>query len=153
MLFAIPLMNWLRLQSPHRIIRIGLIIAMVATLFGAIGTQSRGALVAMAQRDWKRLVAYSSVSHMGFVLLGIAAAAKAIGTQDATIALNGAVLQMFNHGLSAAGMFFLVGVIYERTHTRIIEYFGGSLWVESRPGQGATFVFTLPLHGGRPAQT
>ena len=48
MLFAIPLMNWLRLQSPHRIVRIGLILAMVATLFGAIGTQSRGALVAMA---------------------------------------------------------------------------------------------------------
>ena len=51
-------------------------------------------------------------------VLGIAAAARAIGTESATIALNGAVLQMFNHGLSAAGMFFLVGVIYDRIHTR-----------------------------------
>ncbi len=62
---------------------------------------------------------------MGFVVLGIAAAAFASGTENATIALNGAVLQMFNHGLSAAGMFFLVGVIYERTHTRNLNEFGG----------------------------
>ena len=84
-----------------------------------------GAFAAYGQTDFKRLVAYSSVNHMGFVLLGIAAAAKAAGTLDATIALNGAVLQMFNHGLSAAGMFFLVGVIYERTHTRDLSKFGG----------------------------
>ncbi len=84
-----------------------------------------GAFAAYGQKDFKRLVAYSSVNHMGFVLLGIAAAAKAIGTPSATIALNGAVLQMFNHGLSAAGMFFLVGVIYERTHTRNLEEMGG----------------------------
>ena len=80
-----------------------------------------GAFAAFGQNDFKRLVAYSSVNHMGFVVLGIAAAAYAAGTQDAVIALNGAVLQMFNHGLSAAGMFFLVGVIYERTHTRNLE--------------------------------
>jgi NADH-quinone oxidoreductase subunit M len=84
-----------------------------------------GAFAAYAQTDFKRLVAYSSINHMGFVLLGIAAAAKAAGTLDANIALNGAVLQMFNHGLSAAGMFFLVGVIYERTHTRDLSKFGG----------------------------
>jgi NADH-quinone oxidoreductase subunit M len=84
-----------------------------------------GAFAAYGQTDFKRLVAYSSVNHMGFVLLGIAAAAKAAGTLDANIALNGAVLQMFNHGLSAAGMFFLVGVIYERTHTRNLNEFGG----------------------------
>jgi NADH-quinone oxidoreductase subunit M len=74
-----------------------------------------GAFASYAQTDFKRLVAYSSVNHMGFVVLGIAAAAFASGTLDANIALNGAILQMFNHGLSAAGMFFLVGVIYERT--------------------------------------
>ncbi len=62
-----------------------------------------GALASYAQTDFKRLVAYSSVNHMGFVVLGIAAAALAAGTPDATIALNGAILQMFNHGLSAAG--------------------------------------------------
>jgi NADH-quinone oxidoreductase subunit M len=84
-----------------------------------------GAFSAWAQRDFKRLVAYSSVNHMGFVVLGIAAAAYAAGTEHATIALNGAVMQMFNHGISAAAMFFLVGVIYERTHTRDLEEWGG----------------------------
>ena len=84
-----------------------------------------GALASYGQDDFKRLVAYSSVNHMGFVVLGIAAAAYAIGTENATIALNGAVLQMFNHGLTAAGMFFLVGVIYERTHTRDLRAYGG----------------------------
>ncbi len=84
-----------------------------------------GALSAFGQTDFKRLVAYSSVNHMGFVVLGIAAAAWAAGTENAFIAVNGAVLQMFNHGLSAAGMFFLVGVIYERTHTRDLTKFGG----------------------------
>lgn len=84
-----------------------------------------GAFSAFAQKDFKRLVAYSSVNHMGFVVLGIAAAAFAVGSEDATIALNGAVLQMFNHGISAAGMFFLVGVIYERTHTRDLDAMGG----------------------------
>jgi NADH-quinone oxidoreductase subunit M len=84
-----------------------------------------GALASYGQKDFKRLVAYSSVNHMGFVILGVAAAAFAINSDNATIALNGAVLQMFNHGLSAAGMFFLVGVIYERTHTRNLDEFGG----------------------------
>lgn len=84
-----------------------------------------GAFAAYGQRDFKRLVAYSSVNHMGFVVLGIAVAAFAAGTENATIALNGAVLQMFNHGISAAAMFFLVGVIYERTHTRDLEEWGG----------------------------
>ncbi len=92
-------------------------LAVMAIVFGALG--------AYGQDDFKRLVAYSSVNHMGFVLLGIAAAAKAIGTADAHIAMNGAILQMFNHGLSAAGMFFLVGVIYERAHTRDLRRFGG----------------------------
>ncbi|HUV28591.1 MAG TPA: NADH-quinone oxidoreductase subunit M [Anaerolineales bacterium] len=84
-----------------------------------------GALASYGQKDFKRLVAYSSVNHMGFVILGVAAAAFAINTENATLALNGAVLQMFNHGLSAAGMFFLVGVIYERTHTRDLDEYGG----------------------------
>ena len=92
-------------------------LAVMAIIFGA--------LAAFGQDDFKRLVAYSSVNHMGFVVLGIAAAAKAAGTQDAVIALDGAVLQMFNHGLSAAGMFFLVGVIYERAHTRNLNELGG----------------------------
>jgi NADH-quinone oxidoreductase subunit M len=96
-----------------------------ALAFLAVAAIVFGAFAAYGQTDFKRLVAYSSINHMGFVILGVAAAAAAAGTQDAHIAMNGAVLQMFNHGLSAAGMFFLVGVIYERTHTRDLEKFGG----------------------------
>ena len=88
-----------------------------------------GAFVSMAQWDLKRLIAYSSVSHMGYVLLGVGAAAYAIGTPrwiDAgAMALNGAALQMFNHGISTGALFFLVGVIYERAHLRDLKMFGG----------------------------
>ena len=76
-----------------------------------------GALVAMAQTDFKKLVAYSSVSHMGYVLLGLAAFTHA--------GIQGAALQMFNHGVSSAMMFFLVGVVYERAHHRDLNRFGG----------------------------
>ena len=111
-----------------------------------------GAFSAFGQTDFKRLVAYSSINHMGFVVLGIAVAAWASGTPDATLALNGAVLQMFNHGLSAAGMFFLVGVIYERTHTRNLNDFGG--FYATLPIYGSVLIFTamgslgLPGLGG-----
>jgi NADH-quinone oxidoreductase subunit M len=76
-----------------------------------------GALVAMAQKDFKKLIAYSSVSHMGFVLLGIAAANPE--------GYTGAVLQMFNHGIITGALFLLVGVLYDRAHTREINAFGG----------------------------
>src|SRR5215216_2206664 len=107
-----------------------------------------GAFASYAQTDFKRLVAYSSVNHMGFVVLGIAAAAFAAGTTDANIALNGAILQMFNHGLSAAGMFFLVGVIYERTHTRNLEEFGGLFPLV--PVYGGLLIFTSMASLGLP---
>src|SRR5687768_5142329 len=107
-----------------------------------------GALAAYGQTDFKRLVAYSSVNHMGFVVLGIAAAGLAAGTADATIALNGAILQMFNHGLSAAGMFFLVGVIYERTHTRNLNEFGGLFPLI--PVYGGMLIFTSMASLGLP---
>jgi NADH-quinone oxidoreductase subunit M len=81
-----------------------------------------GALVCMAQWDLKRLIAYSSVSHMGYYMLGAAAAAAAWGesglSDAAAMATNGASLQMFNHGIITGGLFFLVGVIYERAHVR-----------------------------------
>lgn len=115
-------------------------LAVMAIVFGAFS--------AFGQKDFKRLVAYSSVNHMGFVLLGIAAAAKAAGTLDGTIALNGAVLQMFNHGLSAAGMFFLVGVIYERTHTRNLDDFGGLFPLI--PIYGGILIFTSMASLGLP---
>lgn len=76
-----------------------------------------GALVAMVQKDMKKLVAYSSVAHLGFVVLGIFAL-----TQEA---VQGAIIQMVNHGLSTGALFLLVGVIYERTHTREISEYGG----------------------------
>ena len=107
-----------------------------------------GAFASFAQKDFKRLVAYSSVNHMGFVVLGIAAAAMASGTADARIAMNGAILQMFNHGLSAAGMFFLVGVIYERTHTRNLDEFGGLFPLV--PIYGGILIFTSMASLGLP---
>ena len=76
-----------------------------------------GAFVAMAQTDFKRVVAYSSVSHMGFVLLGLSSF-----TQEG---MNGALLQMFSHGVITGAMFLLVGVLYDRTHTRDLTAFGG----------------------------
>lgn len=76
-----------------------------------------GAFCALAQKDFKKLVAYSSISHMGYVLLGMAALSYA--------GVQGAVLQMFNHGVSSAMMFLLVGVIYDRAHHRDLTRFGG----------------------------
>ncbi len=86
-----------------------------------------GALVAMAQWDLKKLIAYSSVNHMGYVMLGIAAATYASDAQipSRITALNGAALEMVNHGIITGALFFLVGVIYDRTHTRELRNFGG----------------------------
>jgi NADH-quinone oxidoreductase subunit M len=88
-------------------------------LLAALGTWNiiYGAFCAMAQRDLKKLVAYSSISHMGYVMLGMAAFTPQ--------GINGAVLQMFNHGTITAMLFLLVGVIYDRAHHRDIEGFGG----------------------------
>lgn len=126
----------------------------VALAFLAVMAIIFGALASYGQDDFKRLVAYSSVNHMGFVVLGIAAAAFAAGTKNpqyaqyANIALNGAVLQMFNHGLSAAGMFFLVGVIYDRTHTRNLNEFGGLFPLV--PVYGGILIFTSLASLGLP---
>jgi NADH-quinone oxidoreductase subunit M len=103
--------------------------AYIIAILGII-SMIYGALVSFAQWDLKRLIAYSSVSHMGYFILGLAASVAfttATGdvSQSRIIALNGAVLQMVNHGLITGGLFFLVGVIYERTHTRDLKAFGG----------------------------
>jgi len=76
-----------------------------------------GALVAMVQKDIKKLVAYSSVSHMGFVTLGIYALNQS--------GIEGGILQMFNHGIITGALFLLIGLIYERTHTREVADYGG----------------------------
>jgi NADH-quinone oxidoreductase subunit M len=78
-----------------------------------------GAMVSYAQKDVKKLVAYSSVSHLGFVMLGL----FAINLQG----IEGGILQMINHGISTGALFLLVGIIYERRHTRDMDAFGG-LW-------------------------
>ena len=129
------------------------ILGMLSIIFGGFA--------AYGQWDFKRLVAYSSINHMGFVVLGIAVMAYVYGSAyalggtpsegligDAIMATNGAVFQMFNHGLSAAGMFFLVGVIYDRTHTRELKKYGG-IW-SVLPFFGAALIFTSMASLGLP---
>ena len=88
-----------------------------------------GAFAALAQKDFKRLVAYSSVSHMGYVVLGLgvwsALAGNEFNPDYWSLGMNGAMFQMLAHGISSAGMFFMVGVIYERVHHRNLDEFGG----------------------------
>ena len=92
-----------------------------------------GAGASMVQKDMKKMIAYSSVSHMGYVLLGVAAAAAAASTPVTSAslesfrqaALTGATLQMFTHGAITGMLFFAVGVVYEKAHTRDIDIFGG----------------------------
>jgi NADH-quinone oxidoreductase subunit M len=125
-------------------------ILAVLALAGIVFT----ALSAFGQNDFKRLVAYSSVNHMGFVVLGIAVAAASYGSSDpavkasAVIAMNGAVLQMFAHGLSAAAMFALVGVVYDRAHTRDLNQLGG-LWAVM-PIYGGILIFSAMANLGLP---
>jgi NADH-quinone oxidoreductase subunit M len=97
-----------------------------------------GAAVSYAQKDVKKLVAYSSVSHLGFVMLGL----FALNPQG----IQGGILQMVNHGLSTGALFLIVGMIYERRHTRDLEAFGG-LW-KVMPMYGAlTLIVTLSSMG------
>ena len=93
-----------------------------------------GALVAMMQTDIKKLVAYSSVSHLGFVMLGIFSM-----TEEG---MQGAIIQMINHGLSTGALFLLVGMIYDRTHTRLISDYGG---VSKYMPVFATFLMIMSL--------
>ena len=99
-----------------------------------------GALVAMVQSDVKRLVAYSSVAHLGFVMLGM----FALNVEG----LEGSIIQMVNHGLSTGGLFLLVGMIYERRHTREIADFGGI--AKPMPVYAALFGIVLMSSVGLP---
>ncbi len=103
--FSLPLF-------PHAALRFAPWLA-VLSIIGII----YGSMVAFAQTDMKRLVAYSSVAHLGLVMLGVAALTS--------LSTSGAVLQSINHGLSTGALFLLVGVLYERRHTREIEAYGG----------------------------
>jgi proton-translocating NADH-quinone oxidoreductase, chain M len=109
-----------------------IVLSLIAIIYGAI--------VALVQPDWKKLIAYSSVTHMGFVTLGIFIFQEQ--------GLQGAILQMINHGLITGGLFLLVGVMYERTHDRTIARFGG---LASRaPVYSAAFGFFVFASVGLP---
>src|SRR5213075_153686 len=92
-----------------------------------------GALVAWVQPDMKKLVAYSSVSHLGFCVLGIFAFTQT--------AIEGSILQMVNHGISTGALFLLVGVLYERRHTRMLADYGG-LW-KVMPAFAVVFLIVM----------
>ena len=106
--FSLPLLP----ADPHlrsRIIQILIFLSLVGIIYGAI--------VCLMQKDMKRLIAYSSVSHLGFCTLGI----FALTPQG----LSGSLLQQINHGISTGALFLIVGILYERRHTRLISEFGG----------------------------
>jgi NADH-quinone oxidoreductase subunit M len=93
-------------------------------LFGVINI-IYGAFAALAQTDFKKLVAYSSVCHMGYVILGIAVWSTRESATAWSLGMNGAMFQMIAHGITSAGMFFCVGILYERAHHRNLDNFRG----------------------------
>jgi NADH-quinone oxidoreductase subunit M len=103
--FSLPMFPW----ATMHFIKPLLILCLIGIIYGG--------LVAMMQKDMKSLIAYSSVSHLGFVMLGVFAATP--------VALQGGILQMLNHGISTGALFLIVGVVYERRHTRLISDYGG----------------------------
>jgi NADH-quinone oxidoreductase subunit M len=115
---------------------------MAATLAGVavLGGILYGGFCAWRQDDVKRLVAYSSVAHLGYVMLGLFAATQS--------SIEGAVLQMVNHGVSTGALFLLVGVIYDRRHTRMLDDFGGLAKV--MPVYAALFVIATMASVGLP---
>jgi NADH-quinone oxidoreductase subunit M len=120
--FALPLFPGAAMNPTIRMIV--LVLAVIGIIYGA--------LVAMVQPDFKKLVAYSSVSHLGFVMLGI----FALTVQS----VQGALMVMINHGISTGALFLLVGIIYERRHTRLIESYGGIARVVPMFAAMLTFV-------------
>jgi NADH-quinone oxidoreductase subunit M len=108
------------------------VIAVIGIIYGAVN--------ALIQTDIKRLVAYSSVSHLGFVVLGVFAF-----TQQG---VTGGVLQMVNHGLATGALFLLVGMVYERTHTRDLDQMGGL--ASGMPWLMGAFLFTAFASAGLP---
>ncbi|MEO8273004.1 MAG: NADH-quinone oxidoreductase subunit M, partial [Chloroflexota bacterium] len=119
-------------DASHTYAPLIIVLSLIAIVYGAI--------VAMVQPDLKKLVAYSSVSHMGFVTLGIFVFQEQ--------AMDGAILQMINHGLITGALFLLVGVIYERTHDRTIAKMGGLAALT--PVYAATFGFFVFASAGLP---
>ncbi len=105
--FSLPMFP--KAIQTHWVLLLMVAISIIGILYGA--------MVSLVQKDMKKLVAYSSVSHLGFVMLGVFALNSA--------GLRGGILQMINHGISTGALFLLVGIIYERRHTRMIAEYGG----------------------------
>jgi NADH-quinone oxidoreductase subunit M len=120
---------------------------LVILAFGVISALY-GAFAALAQSDLKRLVAYTSVNHMGYIVVGVAIAALALDPAIRATALDGAVLQMVSHGLVTGALFFLVGMLQDRAHTREMSEFGGLLKVV--PILGWSFVLAAFASLGLP---
>ena len=106
--FSLPLLPT-DAAARHTIVTILIVLSLIGIIYGA--------LVCMMQKDMKKLIAYSSVSHLGFCTLGIFALTPH--------GLSGSVIQQINHGISTGALFLLIGVLYERRHTRLISEFGG----------------------------
>jgi NADH-quinone oxidoreductase subunit M len=105
--FSLPMLP--QASSSHKIVTIMVVLSIIGIVYGA--------LVCLMQKDMKRLIAYSSVSHLGFCTLGIFALTPH--------GLSGSIIQQINHGISTGALFLIVGVLYERRHTRLISEFGG----------------------------
>jgi len=126
--FCLPLFP----EASHRLAPYIAVLAIIGILYGA--------LVAMVQTDLKRLVAYSSVSHLGFVVLGIFAFTPT--------AIQGALYQMLNHGISTGALFVLVGALYDRRHTHLIREYGGL--ATPMPVFAGLFLFVSLASAGLP---
>ncbi|MGQ9617770.1 MAG: NADH-quinone oxidoreductase subunit M [Candidatus Aminicenantia bacterium] len=103
--FSLPILP----DASRKFVPFMVLLSIIAIIYGA--------LVSLMQKDWKRLIAYSSVSHMGFVMLGMFVMTP--------VALQGSVLQMINHGISTGALFMIVGIVYDRRHTRLISEYSG----------------------------
>ncbi|MDX2181269.1 MAG: NADH-quinone oxidoreductase subunit M [Bryobacteraceae bacterium] len=128
--FSLPLLP--RVPDPARVTHWLVVLSIVAILYGA--------LVCLMQKDWKRLIAYSSVSHMGFCTLGLFSL-----NPDA---IAGSILQQVNHGISTGMLFLIVGIAYDRRHTRLIADYGGLARV--MPNYAVLFAIAMLSSAGLP---
>ncbi|MBA3974532.1 MAG: NADH-quinone oxidoreductase subunit M [Candidatus Solibacter sp.] len=128
--FSLPLLP--NASADRTIVNVLVVLSLIGIIYGA--------LVSLMQQDWKKLVAYSSVSHLGFCTLGI----FALNEQG----IAGSVIQQINHGISTGMLFLIVGVIYERRHTREIKEYGGLAHV--MPNYAIVFAFAMLSSAGLP---
>ena len=127
--FALPILP----NATHQLLPYIVVLSIIGIIYGA--------LVSLVQKDMKKLVAYSSVSHLGFVMLGMFALNP--------MGIRGSVLQMINHGISTGALFLLVGIIYERRHTRLISEYGGL--AKQMPMYATLFLIAALSSMGLPA--